>query len=232
MVIGQRKHIYQLISQMKDKFIVLPKLHTVSFVLIAILVNICALLVFSGQIQAADYGGPYLGGSLGTAYNAIQVESDTNSDNISTQEGFLSYWAGFGMVKDNIYYGLEIDFFINDTKDDTDSIREKYSPIIRSGYVYPDLFYNDVLLYGLIGWQASQARYNSASNMFYGPRLGAGLEYQIRKKIYNNQEESKIFFRGELNYIHYSQEDLGDNSNDVTLSPNSLNVQFGIGFRF
>ena len=227
----KKNAIEKMILQMMNRAIFFRSYPLISFILAAILVNICALNILSGQVQAADYRGPYLGGAIGTAYNFIKAKKDDDKKSINTQEGFLSYWGGYGVVKDNIYYGIEMDFFINDTKD-SDSISEQYSPIIRAGLIQPDIFYDELLLYSLIGWQAADVRHENNSDVFYGPRLGAGFEYQIQERIYNNQKKSKIFFRGELNYVHYSQKDLSNTSSDTTLSPRSMYIQMGLGFRF
>jgi hypothetical protein len=196
------------------------------------LATFCLFSFFSGQVQAADFSDSYLGGSVGTAYHSLKVDGEGSDGNKSTHEGFLTFFAGYGMVKNKYYYGIEFDIFLNDTTSKT-NVSEKYSPILRGGYifsdVFPDIFYEDLLLYGLLGWQSSYIAYNNNEKRFYGTRIGTGVEYQIKKQIYNREEKSDIFFRGEINYINYSNEEVTD---QITISPSSIGIHFGLGIRF
>ncbi|ABI56849.1 outer membrane protein [Alkalilimnicola ehrlichii MLHE-1] len=176
------------------------------------------------------FHGVYLGGQIGWAGYDTDIETDGDSIKGLAASGVSSgVLLGTGTVNDGWYFGFQGNFLLNnaDASLGTDAdldVEESYGIDARLGRVISDR----VLLYGLAGWQRTNAELSVAGvdkddKDFDGFRFGAGVEMAT---------QDNVFFRIEYTQTVYGSEDFRIDGDEVEADPHAQDFHLVIGYRF
>lgn len=197
------------------------------------------LAMFGGGMagaQAAGFDGGYFGVQAGGAVYDIDVSGEgTSVSGLGATGGSAGMLLGYGQLSAEGAYGaVEIDALVEDVETTIeidgvgrDTLEARYSlgATARIGTLLAD----DVLLYGLLGYQQTEVRARSRidgvgsmsdTDSLKGGRVGAGIEV--------DDGGGGWFVRGEASYTFYSSETYGD----TRVAAGATRVQLGIGHRF
>lgn len=191
-----------------------------------------ALLAGGASTALADnaFHGAYLGGQIGWAGYDIDVESNGDAIKGIAASGVSSgVLLGTGTVNDGWYFGFQANFLLNNGDASLDSdidldVDESYGVDARLGRVISDR----VLLYGLAGWQRTNAELSVAGvdrddQDFDGFRFGAGVEMAT---------PDNVFFRLEYTQTVYGSEDFRIAGDRVEADPHAQDFHLVVGYRF
>jgi len=196
------------------------------------------LAMFGGGMagaQAAGFDGGYFGVQAGGAVYDIDGSDEGGSlSGLAATGASGGIFLGYGQLSAEGAYGaVEIDALVEDVEAtmeidgvgrDTLEARHSFGATARIGSLLAD----NVLLYGLLGYQQTEVRARSRidgvgsmsdTDSLKGGRVGAGVEVD---------HGGGWFVRGEASYTFYSSETYGD----TRVEAGATRVQLGIGYRF
>lgn len=207
------------------------------YIVLVLILTLCLFWATTSVTYAQDLKGAYLGYTVGIADYDAGLSHDWDTKLSISDDFAYGVIGGYGRVKDNTYYGVEVNFDYNtadyrwdgDKSNDFESIdiEESYGISARLGYVV-----NNWIVYGLIGGQRARidakvdygtkfSKYSDEES-FNGLRVGAGVEYNI---------SGNIFFRYQYSYTKFNREVMNDNDIKLYID-HARNFQLVYGARF
>ena len=200
--------------------------------MIAAATSLISFPVFAASEQA-PFNGPYVGGALtlhdfGSGATVSPSATITLDDKNKVGGGI---YGGYGVQMDQIYFGLEGGFYLNNTPEPTFSFdttngglkaKNTFDISGRAGFVA-----EQVLFYGLGGYTNTKFDTTGlAANVdkrLGGFRYGGGIEFAMTPQF---------SIRAEYTRAEYKKWDVASGTNTITLDPDENRFLIGASFHF